>query len=94
MWPSLARSNAIVVGCFVSLPTDPAARRRSALAVLPLDRDTNMADDVAESSTAAGGWQQLPARLPDEMLRETGPDDPQLQVISELSQEQDAALVQ
>jgi hypothetical protein len=38
--------NAIVLGCFgcfVSLPTDPAARRRSALAVLPLDRDDNMA---------------------------------------------------
>ena len=35
--------NAIVVGRFVSHPTDPATRRRSALAVLPLDRDTNMA---------------------------------------------------
>ncbi len=51
-------------------------------------------DDVAESSTAAGGRQQLPARLPDETLRETEPDDPQLQVVSEWSQEQDAALVQ
>ncbi len=45
-WRGVAESrplNPIVVGCFVSFPTDPAARRRSALAVLPLDRDSNMA---------------------------------------------------
>jgi hypothetical protein len=51
-------------------------------------------DDDPEPSTAAGGRQQLPARLPDETLRETGPDDPQLQAGSELSKQQDAALVQ
>ena len=45
-------------------------------------------DGAAEASTAAGG-QQLPARLPDETLRETGPDEPQLQARSESSQQQD-----
>jgi hypothetical protein len=46
-------------------------------------------DGAAEASTAAGGRQQLPARLPDETLRETGPDEPHVKAGSESSQRQE-----
>jgi hypothetical protein len=46
-------------------------------------------DGAAEASTAVGARQQLPARLPDETLNETGPDEPQLQAGSESSQQQE-----
>ena len=46
-------------------------------------------DGAAEASTAAGGPPQLPAQLPDETLRETGPDESQLRAGSESSQQQE-----
>ena len=49
-------------------------------------------DGAAEASTAAGGRRQLPARLPDEMLREPGPDEPQPSAGSESGQQQEKQL--
>ncbi len=46
-------------------------------------------DGAAETSTAAGGRQQLPARLSDETLRETGPNEPHEKAGTESSQQQE-----
>ncbi len=64
------------------------AKRAARLAQEPAS--SLQSDGAAEASTAADGRQQLPAQLPVETLRETGPEEPQMQAGSESSQQQES----